>query len=100
MRNSALILIGLALVAGCSSTGEAGTASASASTAQTSLPAGEADAMARLSASPRHGEWVTVRTGDQDSVRAWVVYPERNDPAPVVLVVHEIFGLSHWIRAV
>jgi carboxymethylenebutenolidase len=29
-----------------------------------------------------------------------VVYPERNDAAPVVLVVHEIFGLSHWIRAV
>ena len=33
-------------------------------------------------------------------VRAWVVYPERNTPAPVVLVVHEIFGLSHWVRAV
>jgi carboxymethylenebutenolidase len=63
------------------------------------LPAGAEDAMDRLSASPRHAEWVTVRVG-ADSVRAWVVYPERRDPAPVVLVVHEIFGLSHWIRAV
>lgn len=101
MRIPALFLSCLILAAGCSSTGEAVTASASTSSAaQVSLPAGEADAMARLSASPRHGEWVTVQTGPADSVRAWVVYPERSDRAPVVLVVHEIFGLSHWIRAV
>jgi carboxymethylenebutenolidase len=65
-----------------------------------SLPPGAEEATARLAASPRHGEWVTVRTGPADSVRAWVVYPERSDRAPVVIVVHEIFGLSHWIRAV
>ncbi|HJQ19779.1 MAG TPA: dienelactone hydrolase family protein [Gemmatimonadaceae bacterium] len=35
-----------------------------------------------------------------DSVRAYVVYPERATKAPVVLVVHEIFGLSTWIRGV
>jgi carboxymethylenebutenolidase len=35
-----------------------------------------------------------------DSVRAWVVYPERSTKAPVVVVVHEIFGLSTWVRAV
>jgi carboxymethylenebutenolidase len=35
-----------------------------------------------------------------DSLRAWVVYPERKTKAPVVVVVHEIFGLSTWIRAV
>lgn len=64
------------------------------------LPAGAADAQARLAASPRHGEWVVVRTSPTASVRAWVVYPERKDKAPVVLVVHEIFGLSNWIRAV
>lgn len=63
-------------------------------------PAGAADAEARLAASPRHGEWVMVRTGPADSVRAWIVYPERSDRAPVVLVVHEIFGLTAWIRAV
>lgn len=64
------------------------------------LPPGAEEAEARLAASPRHGEWVTISTGPADSVRAWVVYPERADPAPVVLVVHEIFGLSHWVRAV
>lgn len=63
------------------------------------LPAGAEEALARLEASPRHGEWAVIRAGE-DSLRAWVVYPERSDPAPVVLVVHEIFGLSHWIRAV
>ncbi|HEX6939017.1 MAG TPA: dienelactone hydrolase family protein [Longimicrobiales bacterium] len=69
-------------------------------TKQIPLPAGAADARERLAASPRHGEWVMVRTGPADSVRAWVVYPERSDRAPVVLVVHEIFGLSNWVRAV
>ena len=64
-----------------------------------SLPAGGEGATARLEASPRHGEWAVVRSG-ADSIRAWVVYPERAEKAPVVLVVHEIFGLSHWIRAV
>lgn len=67
---------------------------------QSPIPAGAAEAEARLAASPRHGEWVIVRTGEADSVRAWVVYPERSRSAPVVLVVHEIFGLSHWVRAV
>lgn len=64
------------------------------------LPADEAGASARLKTSPRHGEWVTVKTGSQDSVRAWIVYPERSTRAPVVIVVHEIFGLTPWIRNV
>ena len=41
-----------------------------------------------------------IRTGPSDSVRAWVVYPERRTKAPVVVVVHEIFGLSSWVRGV
>jgi carboxymethylenebutenolidase len=35
-----------------------------------------------------------------DSIRAFVVYPERKTKAPVVVVVHEIYGLSPWIRGV
>jgi carboxymethylenebutenolidase len=69
-------------------------------TPSTALPAGAADARARVERSPRHGEWAMVRTSTGDSVRAWVVYPERATKAPVVLVVHEIFGISPWIRAV
>jgi carboxymethylenebutenolidase len=63
------------------------------------LPAGADAAAQRLETSPRHGEWVMIDAGG-DSIRAWVVYPERSTPAPVVLVVHEIFGLTSWVRGV
>ena len=68
--------------------------------AQAALPPLEADAKARLASSPRHGEWVSVEAGGGDRVDAFVVYPERRDKAPVVIVIHEIFGLTDWVRAV
>jgi carboxymethylenebutenolidase len=64
------------------------------------LPADANTARERLQKSPRHGEWAMIPVGGTDSLRVWVVYPERSTRAPVVLVVHEIFGLTHWIRAV
>jgi len=64
------------------------------------LPPGEDSAVQRLNASPRHGEWIAYDAGGGDSVKAWVVYPERSDKAPVVIVIHEIFGLTDWIRSV
>jgi carboxymethylenebutenolidase len=64
------------------------------------LPAGALDVASRLARSPRHGEWAMIRTGPSDSVKAWVVYPERSTKAPVVVVIHEIFGLSTWVRGV
>ena len=64
-------------------------------------PADEAGAPAALNASPRHGEWVDVPLPGSDTpVRTWVVYPERADDAPVVIVVMEIYGLTDWIRGV
>lgn len=63
-------------------------------------PPDAAGAPSRLAASPRHGEWVMIRTGPNDSLRSWVVYPERSTRAPVVIVVQEIFGLTPWIRSV
>ena len=71
-----------------------------ASQPSAALPPGADDAAARLQNSPRHGEWVAIRTGPADSVMAWVVFPERSTKAPVVVVVHEIFGLSTWVRGV
>ena len=53
----------------------------------------------RLDNSPRHGEWVEFKSGDRQ-VKAFVVYPERKEKAPVVLVIHEIFGLTDWVRGV
>lgn len=64
------------------------------------IPAGATTVRERIDRSPRHGEWAMVRTGPNDSVRAWVVYPERSTKAPVVIVIHEIFGLSTWVRGV
>ena len=52
-----------------------------------------------LNKSPRHGEWVTIKNGDR-SIQAFVVYPERKDKAPAVVVIHEIYGLSDWVRSV
>src|SRR5438093_4703574 len=52
----------------------------------------------RLNSSPRHGEWVDIKSGDR-TVKAFVVYPERKDKAPAVLVVQEIFGLTDWVRS-
>jgi carboxymethylenebutenolidase len=63
-------------------------------------PSAEA-AAAALESSPRHGEWADVAMPDGSKpIRTWIVYPERKDKAPVVLVIHEIFGLTDWIRAV
>jgi carboxymethylenebutenolidase len=64
-----------------------------------SLPAAEEGAKAALESSPRHGEYVDIKV-DGTPVRTWVVYPERRDKAGVVIVIHEIFGLSDWIRGV
>ena len=65
------------------------------------LPTAPADetAKARLETSPRHGELVTIDAGGVP-LRAWMVHPERRDKAPVVVVIHEIFGLTDWIRAI
>lgn len=65
------------------------------------LPPGESQAKAALEKSSRHGEWVDIKLPSGGTpIRAWVVYPERKDKAGVVIVIHEIFGLSDWIRGV
>src|ERR1700732_5585840 len=53
----------------------------------------------RLTKSPRHGEWVEIKHGER-TIKAFVVYPERKDKAQAVLVIHEIFGLTDWVRGV
>jgi carboxymethylenebutenolidase len=52
----------------------------------------------RLNNSPRHAEWVDFKSGER-TIKAFVVYPERKDKATVVIVVHEIFGLTDWVRS-
>src|ERR1700751_4375194 len=54
-------------------------------------------ARTQLEKSPRHREWVTVKH-DGRSVETFVVYPESKDKRPVVVLVHEIFGMSDWVQ--
>ncbi len=53
----------------------------------------------RLEKSPRHLEWAKVQQGKR-TVSCFVAYPEVKDKAPVVVVIHEIFGLTDWVRGV
>jgi carboxymethylenebutenolidase len=65
------------------------------------LPPGEKEAKERLNTSPRHGEFVDIAVPDDKvPLKTYVVYPERKEKAPVVIIIHEIFGLSDWIRGV
>src|SRR5881396_511189 len=56
-------------------------------------------AKARLEKSPRHLEFVKVKHGDRE-VNCFIAYPEVKEKATAVLVIHEIFGLSDWVRGV
>src|SRR3989454_5107311 len=44
-----------------------------------------------------HSEYVKYLSG-RDTVTAYIAYPERPQPAPAVIVIHEIFGMSDFIR--
>jgi carboxymethylenebutenolidase len=64
--------------------------------AAASLPAQDW-AKAALEKSPRHREYVPIKHGDR-TVQTFVVYPEVSGKAPVVVLIHEIFGLSDWAK--
>src|SRR5215469_13045396 len=79
MRRVASAVIGVALAVSCSAVAQDW-------------------AKANLAKSPRHGEFVTIHEAGGRDLQAWVVYPEVKDKAPVVVMIHEIFGLSDWAR--
>ena len=53
----------------------------------------------KLEKSPRHGEWVQIKH-DNRTVQAFVVYPETKQKTPVIIVIHEIFGMTDWVQTV
>jgi carboxymethylenebutenolidase len=74
---------------------------ASADETVKTIPPDADGAMKALQSSTRHGEWVDIPIeGGDAKLHAWVVHPERKDKAPVVIVIHEIFGMTDWVRAV
>jgi carboxymethylenebutenolidase len=65
------------------------------------LPPAEAGAKTFLESSPRHHEWVSIALpGSERMISTFVAFPERKEKAPVVIVIHEVYGLTDWIRAV
>ena len=52
----------------------------------------------KLNKSPRHREWIELKSGDR-TMKAFIVYPEAKSKTAAVLVVHEIFGLTDWARS-
>jgi len=52
-----------------------------------------------LEKSPRHREWAAIKH-DGRTVQTLIVYPESKEKTPVVLVIHEIFGLTDWAQDV
>ena len=54
----------------------------------------------QLEKSPRHGEWVKISTETGRVISAFIVFPEVKEKATSVIVIHEIFGLTDWIRQV
>src|SRR5690348_4040229 len=63
----------------------------------TSSLMGQDWAREKVEKSPRHREWITVKH-DGRSVETFVAYPESKEKRPVVLVIHEIFGLTDWVQ--
>ena len=60
---------------------------------------GQEWAKERLEKSPRHLEWVKVKAGERE-VNCFIAYPQVKNKATAVLVIHEIFGLTDWVRSV
>lgn len=53
-----------------------------------------------LKASPRKASWVDVKMADGTTIKTWMVEPSGSGKAGVVIVIHEIYGLTDWVRGV
>lgn len=68
--------------------------------ASNGIPPDAEHAKEALAKSTRHGEWVDVKLADGPALATWVVYPEKKEKAAAVIVLHEIFGATDWVRGV
>jgi len=63
------------------------------------LPPDDMGAAARLAASPRRGQQVTVNVNGTQLI-LWVVAPQGGGRHPVVVVIHDVNAMGDWPRAV
>ncbi|MBC8094404.1 MAG: dienelactone hydrolase family protein [Akkermansiaceae bacterium] len=54
---------------------------------------------ARLDKSPRHLEFIKIKSGERE-VNSFIAFPQVEKKATAVIVIHEIFGLTDWVRGV
>lgn len=94
MRRTAILLAFLAVACQTTTTTtpENTTGTPAATSTVTSPPS-------RLETTPRHDEWVDIKQGDR-TVRSYLVYPERANRGPAIVVIHENRGLTDWVRTV
>jgi carboxymethylenebutenolidase len=71
-----------------------------ASAQNAAIPPNQETAAAALKASTRHQEFVRLKLPSGGEVNTFVVFPERPDKAPVIIVIHEIFGATEWVNSV
>jgi len=64
------------------------------------LPPDNDAAKEQIAKSPRHAEWVDIKMATGAPINSFAIYPERSTKAPVVIVVHDIGGMSDWIRGI
>jgi carboxymethylenebutenolidase len=81
-------------------TATAATPAAAPAPRNEALPPDADQAKGALAKSPRHGEWVDIKLPDGGKLVTWVVYPETKSKAGAVIVIHEIFGMTDWVRGV
>ncbi len=58
------------------------------------------DYAAKLETYTGHGEWVKYAAEDGAEITGYIAFPERPDAAPAMIVIHEIFGMSDFVRSV
>jgi carboxymethylenebutenolidase len=63
------------------------------------LPAGAFTASSTVARTTLRHEWVDIPFAGQ-RLRTWIEYPNRSEPAPVVIVMSHEAGLDDWMRAV
>lgn len=65
------------------------------------LPPDADGASTALKDSPRHGEYINLPLADGTTkLKTWIAYPEVSEKAPVIIVIHEIFGFTEWVQSV
>src|SRR6266705_2429996 len=99
MRKALLIVIGLLLASIFARAQGSGAAQHHHSRELSVAAAGQDWARQRLEKSPRHQEWIQIHSGSR-TVNSFIVYPEVKSKGMAVVVIHEIFGMTDWVRSV